>query len=161
MPSLHSGWGTAGPSTWHHRAVLFSDCCDHLVKGSAAWDQRFYTHFSGSRPFSLLFCLFLISDPFEISLISQDLEISQMLVKSKFGYQIPCCPYSHLFPSAAQVVPLGFFFFFNTYFYLFIYFASPGLSYGTQDLQSSLQHAGSSSQNRDGNWAPGIGSVES
>ena len=40
---------------------------------------------------------------------SQDLEMSQMLVKSKFGYQIPCCTYIHLFPSAAQVVPLDFF----------------------------------------------------
>ena len=50
--------------------------------------------------------------------------------------------------------------------FIFIYLTAPGLSWGTWDLWSSLQYAGSflvgsSFLTRDGTWAPCIGSSES
>ena len=59
--------------------------------------------------------------------------------------------------------------------FIHLYLAAPGLSCGSQDLcphcsmwdlrlwpmNSQLQHTASSSLNRDGTWAPCIGSVES
>jgi len=44
---------------------------------------------------------------------------------------------------------------------LFTYLVVPGLSCGTQDLPSSLQHVGSSSLTSDQTLAPYIGNTES
>ena len=45
--------------------------------------------------------------------------------------------------------------------FICIYFGCPGLHFGTQDLQSSLQPVGSSSWTEDRTQAPCIGSAES
>ena len=51
--------------------------------------------------------------------------------------------------------------FFKNYLFLFIYLTAPDCSWQTQDLQPSLQHAGSSSLIRDQTRAPCIGSMQS